>query len=486
MTEEHHDGPLCVDLDGTLIKNDLSVESLIMLLRNTPWLLFLVPVWLLRGKTHLKSQIASRVAIDETVLPYNREILDLVDAAIDRGRSVYLVTGSHRTYADQIGRYLQKFDEIIATDGERNLTGQIKADLLRQKLGDNSFEYVGNAQVDIPVWEAASSIVTVDASNTVRKRAADLGKPYLHLGKQHPPFSAWIRAIRIHQWAKNFLLFVPLITAQRFMDSSTFVPMALAFLSFGLCASATYIFNDLLDLEADRHHKTKRSRPFAAGTLSATAGVSVATSMIILGAILALYLPIGFQVALFLYVLSTVLYSLKFKRIASLDVLLLAGLYTLRVIAGAFAIDVSLSFWLLAFSMFIFLCLALVKRVAELIELRTREDQMQINHGAVRGREYSTEDIDLLLSLGSSSGYLSVLVLALYINSPEVALLYATPEFLWLIAPLLLLWVTRLWMVTNRGYMHEDPILFALKDPETWITALATAVILALATLVKN
>jgi 4-hydroxybenzoate polyprenyltransferase len=253
-------------------------------------------------------------------------------------------------------------------------------------------------------------------------------------------------------------------------------------LCFGLCASATYIVNDLFDLESDRYHARKRHRPFAAGLISAQAGIIGALLLLVIGIGLALSLPVAFQLALATYIVSTLLYSFRLKKVASLDVLILAGLYTLRVIAGAFAAGITLSFWLLAFSMFIFLCLALVKRVAELIELQKRGARNP--QAEIKGREYSTQDIPILQTMGTASGYLAVLVLALYINSPEVLELYRTPEVLWLIAPLLLLWMTRLWIVTTRGYMDEDPIFFAIKDPETWITAVITGLILFVATVV--
>jgi 4-hydroxybenzoate polyprenyltransferase len=253
----------------------------------------------------------------------------------------------------------------------------------------------------------------------------------------------------------------------------------------GLCASATYIINDLLDLDADRHHTKKRTRPFAAGMLSVQSGIIACIVMLTAGILIALQLPTGFQIALACYLFATLLYSFRLKRVASLDVLLLAGLYTLRVVAGAWATGLALSFWLLAFSMFIFLCLALVKRVAELIELQKRQASTFRTPTQIRGREYGVEDIQILQVMGATSGYLAVLVLALYINSPEVSKLYATPELLWLIAPGMLLWVTRLWVVTARDYMDDDPIFFAIKDPETWITAVVTGVILLLASSVS-
>jgi 4-hydroxybenzoate polyprenyltransferase len=286
----------------------------------------------------------------------------------------------------------------------------------------------------------------------------------------------WVRALRLHQWAKNLLLFLPLITSHRIFDIDALVPTTIGFLCMGLCASGTYLLNDLFDLDADRSHKRKRNRPLASGALSIRSGL--VGSVVLVGAALFLgwaLLPLSFFGALTAYLLFTLLYSFRLKRFASLDVIMLAGLFTLRIIAGAAAAEVVLSFWLLAFSMFIFLSLAVVKRVSELVQLRERE----LEEGRpveVKGREYATSDLTILQALGACSGYLSVLVLALYINSDDVAVLYGTPELLWLVAPILLLWVTRIWIVTARGYMDEDPIFFAIKDPETWAVAALTGV----------
>lgn len=445
---------LCVDLDRTLAGSDLSTELVLRAIRRHPWITLLLPFWRLRGKAYFQAQIAQRIGIDAALIPYREDVLRLVRQARSQGRETWLITAIHSRFAAAVCEHLVLFNGVISSTESSNLDDGRKLRTLDERFGKGRYEYLRNPPED------------PSAAN--------------------PGMNAWLRAIRIHQWAKNALLFVPLVTAHRLLDMPALVSVSAAFVAMGLCASATYIFNDLFDLDADRQHPTKRHRPFAAGVLKARTGVMTAAAMLAIGALIAHRLPIGFQVALAIYLVVTVLYSLRLKRIASLDVLLLAGLYTLRVIAGAWAAGVDLSFWLLAFSMFIFLCLALVKRVAELIEVRDR-------HGAENsapskrliGREYGVEDIPILQVMGATSGYLAVLVLALYINSPDVARLYETPEILWLIAPLMLLWVTRLWIVTTRGYMHDDPILFAIKDPETWITAAIVAVILVCATVVE-
>lgn len=472
--------PLCVDLDGTLVNTDLTVESICGVLRRSPWLFLAIPLWVLRGKHRLKAELARRAPIDVSVLPYNEAVVRLVVEAREAGRRTVLVTGSNQHYADLVATHLGLFDDVFGSNDDVNLTGARKAELLNTRYAQGAYEYVANGSVDLAIWKSAGAAVTVNASRRVVERAAGMDKPHADIPAPRAGLRSWLKAVRLHQWAKNALIFVPLITSHRLLDAQAFVAALSAFLSFGLCASATYIFNDLLDLDSDRHHRSKKRRPFAAGVLSIRSGILVAAVLLASGIALSSFLRPAFQLVLLAYLVSTLMYSVALKRVASLDVLILAGLYTLRIIAGAFAAEIRLSFWLLAFSMFIFLCLALVKRVAELIEIDRRADDNPAEQA--KGRDYGTADIPILQILGATSGYLAVLVLALYINSDEVSLLYRTPEILWLIAPLLLLWVTRLWVVTTRGYMDDDPVFFAIKDPESWITAGVTGAIIFSAT----
>ncbi|MCV0440843.1 MAG: UbiA family prenyltransferase [Hydrogenophaga sp.] len=476
---------LCVDLDGTLIRTDLTFESLLAALKLRPWLVLLLPWWLLLGRSHLKHQLAQWGQIDVSVLPYRSEVIDLIQSARQATRPVILVTASHEILARHVAEHLPIFDSVLATTADQNLSGHNKAALLEREFGVGQFEYVANGWADLSVWRKSGAAVTVNAPSRLVRQVAAIGIPHRDIPDPGSSWQTWTRAIRLQQWLKNLLLFVPIITAHELLNGHALVAAALAFLSFGACASATYIINDLLDLDADRHHHKKRLRPFAAGTIDARAGSVALLMLLSAGLGVAWFLPIGFQLMLGTYLVTTLLYSLWLKRVASLDVIVLAGLYTLRIVAGALATGINLSFWLLAFSMFIFLSLALVKRVAELVELRKKEASTGASLGKLRGREYATEDVVVLQSLGAASGYLSVLVLALYIHSPEVSELYRSPEILWLIAPLMLLWVTRLWVVTARGYMDEDPIFFAVKDPETWATSLAIAGILFASTMLS-
>jgi 4-hydroxybenzoate polyprenyltransferase len=489
MLKDHSEKPLanalCIDLDGTLIRSDLTLECLLGVLKSQPWLVIVLPFWWLKGRSYLKHRLVQASRLDVTVLPYHADVLDLIQKAREEGRHVALVTGSHESLAQEVARHVAKFDTVLATTQTRNLIGSNKAALLVQTFGERNFEYVANGRVDLAVWQRSGAAVTVCAPRSVVQKVAGMGIPHQDIPRSGTTLRIWLQAIRLQQWLKNLLLFVPIITAHEVLNVQALSAVVLAFVSFGACASATYLINDLLDLESDRHHHKKKRRPFAAGLLDVRAGLIAIVVLLIVGICLALLLPVGFKWALATYLLTTLLYSLWLKRLASLDVIVLAGLYTLRVIAGALATGISLSFWLLAFSMFLFLSLALVKRVAELVEVRKNEVATGLTLGKLRGREYSTEDVGVLLGLGAASGYLAVLVLALYIHTPEVSTLYRSPELLWLIAPLILLWITRMWLVTARGYMDEDPIFFAAKDPETWATGAVVALILTGATLLQ-
>lgn len=468
---------LCIDLDGTLINTDLVWECFLKVLKQAPWRLMLIPIWLLGGKQRLKSELYRNVHIDVSALPYNRAVLDFIEENRSNYSAVVLVTGTIESLALSVAAHLGIFRSVIASDSRRNLTGSAKAEELTTVFAEGGYDYVANERADLAAWAHAARAITVNASRTTRDNLRQLPVEHLDLGGRSASVLTWLRAVRLHQWAKNALLFVPLVTAHRILDIHAMTMELVAFLAFGLCASGTYVLNDLLDLESDRHHATKRTRPFAAGEIPIPTALTACVMLLASGFSVAVALPKHFVAALAIYVVATIAYSLKLKRVASLDVVVLAGLYTVRVIAGAFAIGVVLSFWLLAFSMFVFLCLAIVKRVSELQDLQAR------NEVAIKGREYSVADAAILQVMGVSSGYISVLVLALYINSREIMELYASPRRLWLMVPLMLLWVTRLWVVTARGHMHEDPIVWAIKDPETWATGAAAAVVLLLATL---
>jgi 4-hydroxybenzoate polyprenyltransferase len=457
--------PLVVDLDGTLIRTDMLLESASWFLIQHP-LQFLNPlVWLMSGKSVLKTELAERVHLDVSALPFNADLLDWLRAEKISGRRIVLATASHRVLAEQIMRHLNLFDELLATEGDINLISTAKAKALVERFGEGGFDYVGNDWPDLKVWEKAHTAHVVDAPTSLLLRVRALCNVGLVFNSDAPSKPmAMFKAMRLHQWVKNLLIFVPLMAAHQYADASRVVLAFMAFVVFSLTASSVYLLNDLVDVQDDRHHSRKRNRPFASGALSLITGWLAWPVLMLIAILLSvMFMPLFFSISLGIYFLMTVAYSMQLKQLAVVDVLTLAVLYTLRIIAGAAAIDVVVSFWLLLFSMFIFLSLALIKRYSE---LKVARDAGKT--GALRGRGYQSDDLELVFSLGGSSGFIAVLVLALYIQDRQAAHMYATPQLIWLACPVMLFWILRAWLIAHRGRMHDDPIVFALKDKVSW------------------
>lgn len=457
--------PLCVDLDGTLLRGDLLYESFLRMLARQPWKLLVVPFWLMRGKAHLKRQLASYGAGNPATLPYDPRVLDLVRNSSDRTR--VLCTASDAELVMPIARHLGVFDDVICSDGRTNLAGHRKAELLVRQFGERGFDYMGNSRVDLAIWKHAHSAWVVNTGTGVARAAERHARLAAHWPRQDGGLGTWVKALRLHQWLKNLLVFVPLLASHRFMDLGAVLSTGLAFFAFGLCASGVYLFNDLLDLDSDRQHPRKCKRPFASGKLDLSSGIVATGAFTVAGLALATTVASAFALVLGVYLTLTLAYSLRLKQLVMVDVVTLAALYTIRIAAGAAAIGVPLSFWLLAFSMFIFLSLAMVKRYTEL--------RLTLASGKERpsGRDYNVEDLSLVQSLGAASGLVSVLVLCLYINAPESQGLYERPMLLWLLCPILLYWICRTWLIAHRGQMHDDPVVFAVKDPASLLTVLA-------------
>ena len=468
--------PLCIDLDGTLIHSDLLLESFLLLLKRNPLYLFMVPLWLLGGKARLKSEIASRVRLQGAALPYTKPLLAWIEQQKAAGRPLWLVTASDHRLARSVAEHMGVFDGVLASDGQINLAGGNKAAELVRRFGDKGFDYAGNHRVDLKVWAHARRAIVVNASDSLVSAAGKLTQV------EHvvPPLKGLVKtiakALRVHQWAKNALVIVPLLAAHRLTEWPVLLDGALAFLAFSLCASSVYLLNDMLDLEADRQHHSKCNRPFAAGRLSLMFGLVAAPVLLVSALLISALLPGKFLLVLAVYYVATLLYSFGLKKVVMVDVLALAGLYTIRIVAGSAAMAIPLSFWLLMFATFIFLSLAIVKRYAELFVMR------QQGKLKAKGRGYQVEDIGLLQSLGTASGYLSILVLALYLNSPDIAKLYTQPKIAWGLVPIMLYWISRIWMETHRGNMHDDPLVYALKDRISLLTGVAAGVVLFLAT----
>jgi 4-hydroxybenzoate polyprenyltransferase len=466
--------PLVVDLDGTLLRSDMLAESFLALLSEAPLRTLTATAALFHGKAALKAALAQAAAPpDLETLPWNRELLDLLEAERARGRRIYLASAADRSQVEAVAAWLGLFDGVFASDGDRNLAGAAKCAALCQAFGEHGFDYAGNARVDLMVWEKSAGILVVSGSAALQR---DVLRRWPHarvLEPSRPSVKTYLRAIRVHQWLKNLLLLLPAIAGHR-LDLATLLHCLIGFFSFSLCASSVYVTNDLIDLSRDRAHRTKRRRPFAAGTISLFHGMVLAPVLLLIAAALGLLAGPRFLAVLSLYFAVTVAYSLWLKRQMMLDVVVLAGLYGLRLFAGGVAAGVVLSAWLGAFALFLFTALALIKRCTELA------DRAAAGQGDPAGRGYRLTDLPVLEALAAASGFTAILVFALYASSPEVLLLYQSPHRIWLICPILVFWLGRVLLLTHRGEMHEDPVVFAVTDRTSQVCAvLAVAAILA-------
>ncbi len=449
------------------------------MLKQRPLGVWRLPLWTLKGKAQFKKLLATSTQLNVATLPYHDEIVAYAEQAREQGREVVLATATDITVANAVAAHLGVFSRVLASDGDTNLSGAAKLETIREALGTGQqFEYVGNAMVDMPIWSGAARAVVVGGSPLLERRIRRTF-PTIHslpIARARPTLRTYAKAIRLHQWVKNLLVFLPLLLAHRLTDGSSVVAASIGFLAFSLTASAIYILNDLLDLEDDRVHASKRFRPFARGTVPITHGIAIAfvfatTAM----AMAAVALPTSFGVLLGVYVLLTTAYSFWLKQVAIVDVIMLSSLYTLRIFAGGAAASVYISEWLIGFSVFFFFSLAMAKRRAELSLLKPDT--------SARGRDYSTADAPVIENLGGASGLVSVLVLALYINGDDVQLLYSRPAVLWPIALLLLYWITRIWLLASRGELHDDPIVFAIRDRTSYVVGLCAAALIILASL---
>lgn len=464
--------PLGVDLDGTLIRTDLLHESIFALLSKNFLSLFLMPFWLLKGKAYFKSRIAAVTPINAATLPYNDALLALLRRDHAAGRRLVLITASNQRYADAVAAHLGLFEAAYGSDDKTNLTGEAKAAKLRELFGERGFDYAGNARADLAVWESAHTAIAVGASPDIQKILAQNGAAFERLDGARPKLADYLRALRPHQWTKNLLVFLPLFLDHKIHHLDQLANASLAFLAFSACASSVYLLNDMLDLGSDRKHPSKRKRPFAAGAIPLAHGAIIAPLLLAAGAGFALLLPPAFGVILAIYYAATLLYSFHVKRRMLADVFLLAGLYTLRIIGGSAAVSSEHSFWLLAFSVFFFLSLALVKRYVELTALTASGDTK------APGRGYTAVDLAMLPNFGVSSGYMSVLVLALYINSNEIKMTYKSPEVIWLVCPIVLYFLSRIWLLARRGELHDDPVVFAITNPKSLLLVAISAALL--------
>lgn len=455
-----------MDLDGTLTPTDTLVESVISLVKRSPVNLLRLPLWLMKGRAGFKEVIAKHAGISPEQLPYREPLLAYLREEKTKGRKIVLATAAHISIAKGVAAHLGLFDQVLATEADCNLKGAAKLEAIKKAVGEE-FVYAGDSQADLPIWKAANAAVLVSVAVQTAARVRSAVPIEMEFPKEGVGLAVWLQALRVHQWLKNLLLFVPLLTAFSFLEFGKLGTMMLAFLAFSLAASATYIVNDLLDLENDRAHPRKRLRPFASARLPILDGLAVAGGALILALLMALLVSKSFLLILLAYLMLTSVYSWMLKEYVLIDALTLSLLYTLRILAGSVAVGIPTSHWLLAFSGFIFLSLALVKRCSELVSL----DRTGI--AAARGRDYRVADLVVLWPLGVGAALSAVVIFGLFISAPETKSRYVTPNMLWFVAIGLIYWLGRLWIKTSRGEMHDDPVIYAIKDRGSRLTIFA-------------
>jgi 4-hydroxybenzoate polyprenyltransferase/phosphoserine phosphatase len=467
------DFPIFVDMDGTLIKSDIAQELLIQSVKKWHDLKKLASL-ALQGRSHIKDFLARSNSFEPANLPLNSEVIDYLRAEKAKGRKVILATASDQLIAEKVAKEVGLFDDIIASTPGYNLKGRKKLEAIQKYVSGSDFEYLGDSSADIPIWKEAEAAGFVNASVKPESMVEDTAKVSLVVNNQVHWLKYMLKAMRPHQWAKNSLVFLPLVFSHSYDSFLPIVAAALTFLCFSLCASGIYLINDLLDIESDRAHPTKYKRPFAAGNLSPVKGILA--SFILTAAALStcvIYLNLWVLLVLILYILLTNLYSFYLKHYSTIDVVTLTCLFTMRIVAGAVAVSAPLSPWLLNFSLFFFLSLAYMKRYIELNKSKHK--------GKLSDRNYNASDLDIVLNTGLVNGGLAVLTLSMYLNSQYVVNTYASPEILWFICPLMLFWIYRAWLWAKREKIDHDPVVFALKDKISWITVMLLGLTVMLA-----
>jgi 4-hydroxybenzoate polyprenyltransferase len=464
--------PLVVDLDGTLLPSDLLVETGIAYLALGPKAWMTLFGALKGGRAAIKAAIAKEIAVDPTVLPYNADVLALIAAAREAGRPVYLASASNEAYVSAIAAHLE-LDGWFASNASENLAGSAKTRRLVEAFGEFGFDYIGDSRADLAVWPAARRAIAVEPSASVRKQLRASHPAVTIVPAPSGGWRSWLKLLRPHQWAKNTLVFVPMLTAHK-LDLETIIAAVLAFVAFSVTASSVYVINDLVDIEADRRHPTKRNRALAAGKVSVKAAALVGPALTVVG--LAIAAAVSWSVLALVagYFALTLAYSVYLKRKMLIDTIVLAGLYTMRILTGAAAADLPVSEWLLGFSILMFTSLALIKRY---VELATRVDA---DLPDPTNRNYRKSDLDIVAALAAASGFNAVTIFALYVSSDAVQHLYRSPKLLWFICPILMYWLGRALLMAHRRYMEDDPIAFALRDRNSQLAfVLIGAIVLA-------
>jgi 4-hydroxybenzoate polyprenyltransferase len=466
--------PLVVDLDGTLVRSDLLIETAFSELGRRPQSLFEILSALCRGKAALKHRLAGPCDFDPAALPYDDSVLTVIRQACADRRPVYLASASNGRLVEAVADHLGVFTGWFASDETTNLSGERKARKLVDAFGEGGFDYIGNDAADLPVWSRAAKAIAIRTPGGVARQLARVSADVEHLDHVRPTVRSWAKLIRVHQYAKNGLVFVPLVTAHAFTWEAA-VQATLAMVAFCLCASGVYILNDLIDLQDDRRHRSKRHRPLASGAIPLLHGILAVPLLLLSAVLVASMVSMAFVGVLVGYFALTTAYSLTLKRKMLIDVLTLATLYSVRVLGGAVAIDVVVSKWLLAFCMCVFVSLALIKRYVELAALFDAKKPDPAN------RDYRVGDLEVVSALAAAAGFNAVTVFALYVSSESVQQLYSRPEVLWLVCPVLIYWLGRALILAHRRLMDDDPVVFALKDRASLASMATAAAIIAIA-----
>ncbi|WII71835.1 UbiA family prenyltransferase [Bdellovibrio sp. 22V] len=451
------------DLDDCLLKTDLLYEQWLVLLKSKPLIFLLSPFWLLCGKAYFKSQLAEHIPHVPKLIPFRSDVLSYLKTKNDSNNyELILASASPFVWVNEISQRLELFNQVIGSDTKTNLKGTHKLKAIKNLIGDASFSYVGDAFADLDVWRASTEIVAVNPSKSLQALISTLNKPTTLLKDvESSTLQLLAKQIRPHQWIKNILVFLPALAGHKLWNHDTFFQGLGAFAGFSLAASFVYVLNDLLDLKADRNHHTKKNRPFASGDLKIKWGVLLLPCLLLGVTLISSYLPIEYSGWIATYLFLNLAYSLYLKQSVVVDILILSMMYTLRIFAGSAATSVPVSEWLLSFSTLFFFSLACVKRYTEIIRSK--------NKITLDGRGYRQVDYPMVQGLGVGSGLLSVLIVLLYLQSADVRALYKTPQNLWFATPVLLFWISRIWILTNRDEVHDDPVVFAVKDKISWI-----------------
>lgn len=464
---------VCADVDGTVLATDLLYETLIFAVKRDPTVLLFIPLWLMRGRATLKRKLAERASgLDVRLLPVNPAVVAYLESAAAAGQKVVLASASDRVLVERLASHLTFVSGVVASNGGVNCKGSTKAHLIEAAFPGAEYEYLGDSRADIAVWRRARKVVCVSRSSSfVSSVKSEFPSALVLSPAAHGGLGVIVRALRVHQWAKNILVFLPLILAHHIGDIDGWAKAVYAAVAMSLCASGVYVLNDLLDLESDRAHLRKKKRVFASGEVGILTGMAAFPVLFFSAFAVCSLVNRESCIILLLYLLLTTAYSYRLKAIALVDIVLLAILYSVRIIMGGAATGIVVSQWLICLSMFLFLSLACVKRFSELLLLQSQGGKR------TSGRGYSVDDSEQIASFGAASGYISALVMALYVSSREISVLYSHPTVVWLACPLLLYWISRIWLLARRGLIHDDPVIFALGDKVTYAVCILGALI---------